>query len=103
MPTVFLRSKVLKFVFLLACCSSNFITFIFAVEVGSLVYVHDWKTVDLAGVPLTKNGDVSFGQLILETQSDRILYIEIDNPEDLENFGSILVTKFSKRFITKTF
>lgn len=80
-----------------------------ALEVGSVVYVHDWKNVDLAGVPLTKNGDVSYGQLILETQYDRILYIEIENPEDFENFGPILVRKAtyqSKLYITnkkKTF
>ena len=39
------------------------------IEAGSVVYVHDWKTVDLV--------DETFGQLLLETQSDRILYIEI--------------------------
>lgn len=47
----------------------------------------------MAGVPLTKNGDLSFGQLILETQFDRILYIEIENPEDMQDFGSITVRK----------
>lgn len=54
--------------------------------------MHDWKTVDLAGVPLTKSGNAAIGKLLLETQADRILYIEIENPEALNDFGAIFVS-----------
>ena len=57
-----------------------------------MTYVHDWKTIDLAGLPLIKNGNTAIGKLLLETQADRILYIEIENPQDLDDFGPIFVS-----------
>jgi len=57
-----------------------------------VTYVHDWKTIDLAGLPLIKNGNTAIGKLLLETQADRILYIEIENPQDLDDFGIIFVS-----------
>ena len=69
-----------------------YIYLFFKLDAGSVTYVHDWKTIDLAGLPLTKNGNAVIGKLLLETQADRILYIEIENPQDLDDFGPIFAS-----------
>jgi len=68
-----------------------------------VTYVHDWKTIDLAGLPLIKNGNTAIGKLLLETQADRILYIQIENPQNLDDFGTIFVSYSAKKISTIIF